>query len=357
MQYRDLGRLTRTLHICFAVVAAVSLISAVSSWFQLEFLQRALAGAGVTVEQGLANDRRQAIVGVVQLVAYLVSSVAFLQWTYWSTRNAHALGMRMPGTTPAWSVGWYFVPFFNLWKPYQALRDTFRGSHPESRVWRTAPRPALLPVWWALWLIVTWLGNASARLAILNGSLEGFMMATSLDIGVGLLEIPLVVVLFALSSTLYRWQTEKHARSGDEGIVHDVRLPKSSPRRTLAVISLVQATSVGIVLFAPFGSSLTGNQPVEATSVGLSDADVVRDIATITEFIQREWNGQDPPLSLEEVKARWREVGNGSFPLDPFDGLDYGYEQDGVGFRLWSSGRDGVRGTADDQVQDWTLLH
>ena len=100
MQYRDLGRLTRVLQISLAFLATVSLFAAVSSWLELELLRAMFSGAPVTDDQLLANDSRQGVAGFIELGAYLFSSIAFLQWTYWGTRNAHALGMSGPTSRP-----------------------------------------------------------------------------------------------------------------------------------------------------------------------------------------------------------------------------------------------------------------
>ena len=30
--------------------------------------------------------------------------------------------------TPGWSVGWFFVPIMNPWKPFQAMREIWQAS-------------------------------------------------------------------------------------------------------------------------------------------------------------------------------------------------------------------------------------
>ena len=58
----------------------------------------------------------------------------------------------------AW--GWFFAPFANLFKPYQAIRELwFRASD-----W--AQRPDVLPVWWGVWLISGLTGHASLRMLV-----------------------------------------------------------------------------------------------------------------------------------------------------------------------------------------------
>lgn len=356
MGYRDLSRLTRVLHICLAIVALVSLASAWSSWMEFDLFRRVGGGGSVTQDELLASDRRQGIMGAAWLLAFPVASVAFLQWTYWGTRNAHALGMSRPTFSPAWAVGWYFVPIANLWKPYQALRDAFQGSHPEHQRWRFAPRPWFMPVWWALWLISTTAGNASFRVWMRTDTLDGAILSSGLDVFSSLVDVPLAAVVFLLSRDLLSMQTAKHVALSEAGVEHDVALPTSSPRKTLLTLSAVAGSSAAAVLVGGLLLAFAAPAPVDdRAATGLSDPGVASGIGTITAFIREEWTGQGPPQTLAEVQERWWGLGRGDFPFDPFDGLDYGYEQDGVAFRLWSSGADGVAGTADDQVQEWVV--
>lgn len=101
--------------------------------------------------QRAASDSRQALLGVLYVVIFLVTGILFLLWTYLANRNARSLGATGMKFTPGWAIGWYFIPILNLWKPYQALRETFKASHPDcSDDWQQAPHPDILRLWWTL---------------------------------------------------------------------------------------------------------------------------------------------------------------------------------------------------------------
>jgi len=72
------------------------------------------------------------------------------------------------------------------------------------------------------------------------------------------------------------------------------------------------------------------------------------DFARLSEFIAQEWSGDSGPASMVEIRELWSERQRSAFPLDPFDGLEYGYEPGQGSFVLWSSGPDGLPGTDDD---------
>ena len=66
--------------------------------------------------------------------------------------------------TPGWAVGWHFVPFASLVKPFHAVVEIWKVSanpnDPESVLWPET----LLRSWWALWLIANIGANISFRM-------------------------------------------------------------------------------------------------------------------------------------------------------------------------------------------------
>lgn len=107
-------------------------------------LEGPLSDAAMAVLMGAGMTRLPII--LLHLGVHVLCAV----WLFRASANAHALaaGLR---TSPAWAVGWYFVPVANLWKPYQALVEIWRASHVGDN-WRTIPVPRMLLIWWIVWL-------------------------------------------------------------------------------------------------------------------------------------------------------------------------------------------------------------
>ena len=73
------------------------------------------------------------------------------------------------------------------------------------------------------------------------------------------------------------------------------------------------------------------------------------DIAKIAEFVERERKNGSLPWNLTELKQRMKTQGfRAGLPLDPYHGSDYGYEQRGGDFMVWSAGADKESWTEDD---------
>ena len=211
----DPTRLSALLKGCLAVYLAVSLVSVWSSWLEIDLLTRAQLGGEVTEEDAELSDNRRAAAGGLAIVIAIVTGVVFLRWTYVASRNAYsfdASGMRF---TPGWAVGWYFIPLLTLWKPYQALVEVFRVSHPGfGSNWRLAPRPRILPIWWTLWIAATFLGQAVVRLAFRADTIDEILLGSRLTFAAELLDVPLCLAAIQVVSTLQKWQSDKRSLPG-----------------------------------------------------------------------------------------------------------------------------------------------
>ncbi|HEU5116180.1 MAG TPA: DUF4328 domain-containing protein, partial [Isosphaeraceae bacterium] len=117
-----------------------------------DYAQLRLISGPFTEAEAEANDNRQSLIGVGYLVVFLVTAITFLKWIYRANLNSRGFGAQNMQFSPRGAVGYYFVPFVNLVRPYQAMKEIWQISHGPSH-WQANPGSALLGWWWALWLI------------------------------------------------------------------------------------------------------------------------------------------------------------------------------------------------------------
>jgi hypothetical protein len=142
-----------------------------------------------------------------------ITGIMFLRWTYLSNLNARSLCAAEMQFTPGWAVGWYFIPVATLWKPYQALKETFKASHPDfTRDWQHAPRPGILPLWWTLWIAGTFIGHAAFRSALRAETVDGLLELSWITLVWDSADLPLGMVAITVVGKLQMWQSEKRRR-------------------------------------------------------------------------------------------------------------------------------------------------
>jgi hypothetical protein len=130
----------------------------------------------IPVEYAETIDSSGEFVSVTYLAVIVVCYVVCGRWIYRASFNAAIMNPHSERITPGWAVGWFAVPIFSLWKPYQAMRQTWNSTfHSSSDM--DAPAPSMLGWWWAGWVIMTVMGQISLRMTM-NGSEDSY--ATSL---------------------------------------------------------------------------------------------------------------------------------------------------------------------------------
>ena len=97
-------------------------------------------------------DQLQVVATVLFLITFFLGGIVILKWIYRSNTNAGFLGAKDMKFSPGWSVGWFFIPVANLWKPFQAMQEIYNASlNPVN--WKDLEKPKIVQQWWGLWII------------------------------------------------------------------------------------------------------------------------------------------------------------------------------------------------------------
>ncbi len=184
----------------FGIVILAEVAFAVNCVMQYELLSAAKRGERFPLETLQANDTRYQFTAGVALVLRIPTAIVFLMWVHRAYRNLPALGAMGLNHSPGWAVGWFFVPFANLVKPYQAVAEIWRNSDPQA-IGEPLRASSVAPVafWWMAWLVM----NIGSRIAMVvfqvppeRQSLSNLMDATMSDFVIGVITV--VAALFAM---------------------------------------------------------------------------------------------------------------------------------------------------------------
>jgi hypothetical protein len=158
--WRPLAGRSLWAQLLLGATALVSLIALLS-----DFVTRGVVSrdpALITLADLQAIDDRDGLIGVVTVAVILVTGIVFLTWLHRAARNLTALGATGLRFTPGWSVGYWFVPILNLWRPKQIVDDLWRASDADGDEWRSDSTPGLTLLWWPALLLSGFLARASA---------------------------------------------------------------------------------------------------------------------------------------------------------------------------------------------------
>jgi hypothetical protein len=213
MNYRSLSGLALAVCLGIGTYGVMGIVAAWWDWQEIQMLQDAIASGSLSEEKARENDSRQGLMGIFQTVTLLASAILFLMWVYRANKNARALGATDMDFTPGWSVGWYFIPIMNLFKPYQSMKEIWKASHPDADTdWRAMSVSPIVPLWWALWLVSAFLGRLAGRLALRADEMNEFLTASRTQLVADLLDLPTALLAIALVHNISQMQEMKRRR-------------------------------------------------------------------------------------------------------------------------------------------------
>lgn len=195
---KDPGALTNFLRIMLWIYLGIIIVSLISDFMQMNLLR----SASFSKTEAEANDLQQRIVGVLHLATFIVTGIAFLKWIHRANFNCHGFGARNMKFSPGWSVGYYFIPFLNLYRPYQAMKEIWKVSKNPAD-WQNEPGSPLLGWWWALWIISAVLGQISFRMSLAANTLSSLKESTVISIVSAVVDIPLCIVGVSLVFAIF----------------------------------------------------------------------------------------------------------------------------------------------------------
>ena len=212
--FRDPTKLTKT--VSGLILAGIVLI--VISWgfdlMELSLLKTHQEGVEITESfqnQLESSDVNQAIVGILALLLAIPQLICILMWIYRANSNVRQLGAQNMQFTPRWSVGYYFIPILNLWKPYHAMKEIYRCSQSVSR----QPEKTgllLLRVWWFLYIVSLIISGIMGRdiwklfTSTQEPSIEQFININILSQISAPIGIACSITLFLIVKKIYRMQ-------------------------------------------------------------------------------------------------------------------------------------------------------
>jgi hypothetical protein len=224
--YAPSDRAARWVKGLMVATLVLTVVAIISEMMEIGLLSRVATG-GVPREEALANDLRQGLIALLRMPALVGTAIAFLIWFHRVHKNLAGLGGRGLKYSPGWAVGGFFVPFLNLVRPLQVMREVWHGSDPSGATRDEAPEgpalrnalgtPALIGWWWGLYLVSSILGGISARMSFHADPTIAWLQAGDIAlVASDLVDIPGALVAMRLVGRITGWQSQRRYVTGSD---------------------------------------------------------------------------------------------------------------------------------------------
>lgn len=179
------------------IVLVLQIASLISGFFQYDLLQIVANGGEISNETAIANDTREQTIGIIYLIAYIISAITFIQWFRRAYFNLH-LRVNHLSQTEGSAAGSWFIPFTNLYRPYQIMKELYQETKElltknEIRLNQNFSSK-FLGIWWTLWIISNVIGNLVFRNSMKAETINELIRSTVAGMILNVIGIPLALI-------------------------------------------------------------------------------------------------------------------------------------------------------------------
>lgn len=171
----------------------------------IDALQQGVA----TQEQAEGSDAVVALIALIQLAVYVTTVISWLMWQYRAYTNLKVVGSGETDYTPAWSVGYWFIPFLNIVRSIQVTSELWRRSEQSNASLSVAGgTPPLVGAWWICWIVsnvisrIAARGNNSDSLDTLRTVTQATMFSEVVSIAAAILAIVMISKISQMQQTM-----------------------------------------------------------------------------------------------------------------------------------------------------------
>ena len=192
---RENSKRAKYAQILIGIILFLELVSILSSYLQLNLLNSFKDGIEISDEMINKNDSREQIIGIVYTLVFIISSITFIQWF---RRGYYNLNIRTNCShSEGWASGSWFVPIISLFRPYQIMKEMWTKTNSLIKEYKTDylhKGTSIIGVWWALWIISSYLGKYALKKVLKAETIQDFINSTWADIVVAAIGIPLAII-------------------------------------------------------------------------------------------------------------------------------------------------------------------
>lgn len=179
------------------IVLVLEIVSLISGYFQYDLLQTIANGGEISTETANTNDTIVEIIGIIYLIAYIISGVTFILWFRRAYFNLH-LRVNHLSQTEGWAAGSWFVPIVSLYRPYQIMKELYHETRKllskKGLIINENISTDILGWWWTLWIINSVIGQFVFRCSLKAESIDELTISTVASMIGNIAGIPLALI-------------------------------------------------------------------------------------------------------------------------------------------------------------------
>lgn len=109
------------------IVTVVELIILAINLYKYNLYNKALSGLTVTTTEVESIESKALLLGILFIIVFISSAVAFIQWFRRAYFNLHQRASNLE-FSEGWAAGAWFVPIVNIGRPYRIMKEMYETT-------------------------------------------------------------------------------------------------------------------------------------------------------------------------------------------------------------------------------------
>lgn len=153
----------------------------------------------------------------ISFLIFVMTAILFLIWIRRAYINLKSLGIENLEYSPKWTIWGFFIPFINIVRPYQIMKEIWLSSTPkdeeEGVLFKNySPSTILLLAWWITWLVSNGMANVYSKLSQKAESIESIMSSTQFGIVSDITNIAAAILCLFVVNEIKSRQEQRFAQ-------------------------------------------------------------------------------------------------------------------------------------------------
>lgn len=189
----------------FYTLLVAELALMMSNIYQLILIKRIAVG-NYTEEEVVSNDQRHTMIAYIYLGILVITAIVFIFWFRRAYRNLDLSGRANTQHADNWAVGCWFVPFLNLYRPFEIMKEIWIKTQQSIPNLLNTKSSQIIGIWWVTWLVSSIIANIGNRF-ISQSSIEDYITSVKVQIVSDVLEVVALVLIITIVKQTSRMET------------------------------------------------------------------------------------------------------------------------------------------------------
>lgn len=167
--FSSIRSISKWVKIFIIIGIGLTIVDSISIMLEINLLSTIIQDVTlVTDEEIEANDLRTMIIAFPVIIVMFINMILFFIWYYKAYRNLPSLGGNDLKSSPRRAIIYFFIPILWFYKPYRSTVEIWKVSDTsvhttDDNSRRQMKTPSLIKIWWAFWILTTFIGNFYLR--------------------------------------------------------------------------------------------------------------------------------------------------------------------------------------------------